>query len=152
LEIKIIQNDLFFRELSNRIADGERVRIRAKGNSMLPFIRDGKDEIVLEKTSYNSFQKGRLLLIKMPNENYILHRVKKISGNNILLNGDGNLLLFENCSRENAIAEATEVIRNGKSIKVGHFHWELYRLLWPKNYLLRRLGLALYRRIPFLNK
>lgn len=152
MEVKIIQNDLFFREVAKRITDGDRVRIRAKGNSMLPFIRDGKDEIIIDKLNVNSFQRGRLLLVRMPNDSYVLHRVKKINGNNIILNGDGNLKLYESCIRDQVIAESTEIIRNKKLIKVGSFRWNIYRYLWPQNYLLRRIGLALYRRNPFLKK
>jgi len=152
LEIKIIQNEIFFKEVANRIAEGERVRIRAKGNSMLPFIRDGKDEIILEQTMNSSFQKGRLLLVKLSDERFVLHRINKISDDNILLHGDGNLSLFERCSKNDVIAEATEVIRNGKIIKVGNFRWNIYKYLWPQNYILRRVFLALYRRNPFLKK
>lgn len=147
LETKVIQNSLFFKEIANRITHDERVRMRAKGNSMLPLIRDGKDEIVLEKPNKQSFQKGRLLLVQLADKRYLLHRVKKIDDTHILLQGDGNLSILESCNRDDVIAEATTVIRSGKAIKTGSFKWNLYRYLWPKSYLLRRIGLAIYRRI-----
>ncbi|WP_294082936.1 S24/S26 family peptidase [Proteiniphilum sp. UBA5384] len=149
METKIIQNEPFFREIAIRVAEGGRVRIRAKGNSMLPLIRDGKDEIILEKPTGRSFRKGRLLLVKLIGERYVLHRVKIISDNFIMLRGDGNLSVFETCAREDVIAEATEVIRNGKEIRVGSARWNLYRYLWPRNIFLRRVCLALYRRMLF---
>lgn len=144
---KIIQNDLFFLEVVNRISEGERVRIRAKGNSMLPFIRDAKDEIILEKPNKQSFQKGRLLLVRLKDGRYLLHRVKKIDDTHILLHGDGNLTILETCTTEDVIAEATVVIRNGKMIIKGSFRWNLYRYLWPRNSFLRRVGLGVYRRM-----
>ena len=144
---KTIQNNLFFSEIAARIAEGERVRIRAKGNSMLPFIRDGKDEIVLEKPNKQSFQIGRLLLVQMKDKAYILHRVKKIDNTHIILRGDGNLSMIESCSPVDVIAEAVAVIRNGKVIRRGSLRWNLYRYLWPGNFFLRRVGLAVYRRI-----
>lgn len=140
----IIQNRVFFHEVATRIADGERVCIRAKGNSMLPFIRDGKDKVILETTNATSFQEGRLLLVKLSGERYVLHRVKKISGNLILLHGDGNLSVFESSTKDEVIAEATEIIRNGKLIRVGSMRWNLFRHLWPGNLFLRRACLALY--------
>ena len=127
METKIIQNEPFFREVASRIAEGERVRIRAKGNSMLPLIRDGKDEVILEKTTDRSFKKDRLLLVKLIGERYVLHRVEIIADNLIVLHGDGNLSVFETCTREDVIAEATEVIRNGKGIRLGSTRWNLYR-------------------------
>ena len=144
---RTIQNNLFFVEVANRIAEGERVRIRAKGNSMLPFIRNSKDMIVLEKTNEQSFQKGRLLLVQLKDKRYVLHRVKKIDDTRILLHGDGNLSTFETCTYKDVIAEVTTVIRNGKEITRGSFRWNLYHNLWPQNLLVRRVFLGIYRRM-----
>lgn len=152
VETRIIRNDLFFPEVADRIAAGERVRIRAKGNSMRPFIRDDIDMIVLEKPNVQSFQRGSILLAHLPDGSYVLHRVKKTDKHRLLLYGDGNLSIFETCTPEDVIAEATGVIRNGKAIERGSFQWDLYRCLWPRNLFLRRVCLALYRRLPFIQK
>ena len=149
-ESRIIENNLFFNEVAERLNAGERVRIRAKGNSMLPFIRNSKDMIILSKPDIHSLQKGRLLLVHLADGRYVLHRVKKTEENSILLQGDGNLSIFERCSPRDVIAEVVCVIRNGKAIEQGSFRWNLYRCLWPGNYLMRRIFLALYRRIPIL--
>ena len=147
METKVIQNSLFFQEVASRIADGERVRIRVKGNSMLPFVRDTKDEVVLEQPTQQSFQKGRLLLVQMPSKSYLLHRVEKINNGKITLRGDGNLSIAETCTTGDVIAEATTVIRSGKAIQVGSPKWNLFRYLWPSNGFLRRVGLGVYRRV-----
>lgn len=144
---KIFQNNLFFLEVANRIGEGERVRIRAKGNSMLPMIRDGKDEVILEKPNEQSFQKGRLLLVQLSDERFVLHRVKKTNDTHLLLQGDGNLSFVEACTPHDVIAEATTVIRNGNAIRIDNLRWKMYRYLWPHNYLLRRIALGIYRRI-----
>ena len=147
---KTIQNNLFFAEIASRIADGERVRIRAKGNSMLPFIRDAKDEIILEKPNEQSFHKGRLLLVRLIGERYVLHRVKKIDDTRVILHGDGNLYTFETCTPADVIAEATTIVRKGKAIEIGSFRWNIYRYLWPNNSFVRRVYFAIHRRVPFL--
>ena len=148
METKVIQNSLFFQEVASRIADGERVRIRVKGNSMLPFVRDTKDEVVLEKPTQQSFRKGRLLLVQMPSKSYLLHRVEKIDNHTqITLRGDGNLSIAETCTTSDVIAEATTVVRSGKEIQVGSLQWNLFRYLWPSNPFLRRVGLGVYRRV-----
>ena len=123
------------------------MRMRAKGNSMLPFIRDSKDEVVLEKPNKQSFQKGRLLLVQLADKRYVLHRVEKIENNTIILRGDGNLSILESCTVDDVIAEVIAVMRGGKEIKVGSFKWKLYGYLWPQNAFLRRVGLGVYRRL-----
>lgn len=147
METRVIQNNLFFQEIASRIAEGERVRMRAKGNSMLPFIRDSKDEVVLEKPNKQSFQKGRLLLVQLADKRYVLHRVEKIENNAVLLRGDGNLSILESCTVDDVIAEVIAVMRGGIEIKVGSFKWKLYGYLWPQNAFLRRVGLGVYRRV-----
>ena len=147
METRVIQNNLFFQEIASRIAEGERVRMRAKGNSMLPFIRDSKDEVVLEKPNKQSFQKGRLLLVQLADKRYVLHRVEKIENNAVLLRGDGNLSILESCTVDDVIAEVIAVMRGGIEIKVGSFKWKLYGYLWPQNAFLRRVGLGVYRRL-----
>ena len=147
METRVIQNNLFFQEIASRIAEGERVRMRAKGNSMLPFIRDSKDEVVLKKPNKQSFQKGRLLLVQLADKRYVLHRVEKIENNTVLLRGDGNLSILESCTVDDVIAEVIAVMRGGKEIKVGSFKWKLYGYLWPQNAFLRRVGLGVYRRV-----
>lgn len=129
---------------------GGRVRIRGKGNSMLPFIRDRKDFLILSKPDKHSFRKGRLLLVHLADGHYVLHRVKKTDGKTIVLQGDGNLSKFETCFSNQVIAEAVCVIRNGKTIEQGSVCWNMYRYLWPQNYLMRRICLALYLRIDLL--
>ena len=148
MEIRIIQNKLFFKEVASRIAHGERVTIRVKGNSMLPFVRDVKDKVVLESPTQQSFQKGRLLLVQMPSKSYLLHRVEKIDNHTqITLRGDGNLSIAETCTTGDVIAEATTVVRSGKEIQVGSLQWNLFRYLWPSNPFLRRVGLGVYRQV-----
>lgn len=147
METKVIKNSLFFAEIASAVASGERVEIRAKGNSMLPFIRDGIDHIILEKPTQESFQKGRLLLFELSGSRYLMHRVKRVNGEQLLLQGDGNLSNLEGCTREQVIAQATAVIRGGKTIKEGSLRWNLFRYLWPSGKIARRVLLGLRRRL-----
>lgn len=147
METRIIQNKLFFKEVASRIAHGERVTIRVKGNSMLPFVRDVKDKVVLESPTQQSFQKGRLLLVQLADRRYLLHRVELVDREHITLRGDGNLDISETCTTYDVVAEAVAVIRDGKEIRVGSMQWNLYRYLWPRNRFLRRVGLGVYRRV-----
>lgn len=142
-----IPNELFFTEILHSIEEGKKVRINAKGNSMLPLIRDGKDVIVLERLSATSISPGNIVLAILPDGNYVLHRIEKIESSTCILRGDGNTHKFEYCKKESILAEATAVIRNGKTIEKNSFIWKMVKICFPKHPFLRRLFLAIFRRI-----
>nr|WP_311471701.1 S24/S26 family peptidase [uncultured Porphyromonas sp.] len=141
----VVGADEFFREILSRLASGKRVKIRAKGSSMLPLIRDTRDTIVLSALSEDSIQVGRLLLVRIP-QGYALHRVERIEGHIITLRGDGNPYQREQCTPDQVLAEATAILRGKKVIELGSRLWWCYEHLWPKHNFIRRLCLALYRR------
>ncbi len=142
-----VTNRVLFKEVADMVASGHRVEIVGKGNSMFPLIRGGKDKIVLRKTDSFSLEKGNLLLVKLANRNYVLHRVKKYNISTVTLQGDGNLSVVESCYVEDIIAEAVEVIRGRKRIIKGSFLWKIFRLLSEQPYGIRRVVLAVWRRV-----
>lgn len=142
-----LSNTVLFSEVSEMVGLGHRVQIAGKGNSMFPLIRDKVDMIVLQKTDNHSIQKGNLLLVKLAKGNYVLHRVRKYDDNTVILQGDANLYGFETCKKENVIAEAVEVIRGEKRITKKSFLWKLCRLLSMQHNYIRRVVLAVWRRV-----
>ncbi|MDI9605152.1 MAG: hypothetical protein QM305_07510 [Bacteroidota bacterium] len=142
-----VSNSVLFHEVAEMVSTGHRVEIVGKGNSMFPLIRGGIDKIVLRKTDNRSIEKGNLLLVKLANDNYVLHRVKKHDTHTVTLQGDGNLRGVETCRREDVIAEAVEVIRGNKRVTKGNFEWKLFHLLSLQPYGIRRVVLAVWRRV-----
>ena len=108
-----IGNDAFFSEVKKLLAEGKVVRLKARGRSMEPLIREGRDEIVL--SAYIEPKKGRIVLARTE-EGIVLHRIIGIDGNAVTLMGDGNLYQTESCSMEDVIAGVTSIVRNDKSI------------------------------------
>ncbi|MGI6572876.1 MAG: hypothetical protein ACOX19_05585 [Fermentimonas sp.] len=142
-----ISNSVLFHEVAEVVTLGHRVEIVGKGNSMFPLIRGDIDKIVLKKTDSRSIEKGNLLLVKLANDNYVLHRVKRYDTHTVTLQGDANLRGVETCRREDVIAEAVEVIRGTKRIIKGNFAWKLFHLLSLQPYGIRRVVLAVWRRV-----
>lgn len=153
LTVKHIDNRLFFDEAMKQLEQGNKVRMRARGSSMVPFIRDGRDVLVLERPGAASFRRGRLLAALLPGEDrYVIHRVARLRGERLWLRGDAVLTRKETCLHSDVVAEVTEVVRGDTSAKVGSLRWNLYRFLWPRNGFLRRAALAVYRRSTILQK
>ena len=94
----LLNNEAFFIEVSQMLQSGNSVTLRAKGNSMLPFIMEERDTVVLQKAE--AFAVGSVVLACLPGNRYVLHRVYRIKGEHIMLMGDGNLHATECCRRE----------------------------------------------------
>ncbi len=122
------------------LAEGNEVSLTPKGKSMLPFIQEGKDTVVLRKLPL--VKKGDIVLARLP-EHYVLHRVIAVGEETLTLMGDGNLHLKERCSREDVLGTVVQIERKGRKA-----HRPGRALLWRALLPCRRLLLALYR--PFL--
>lgn len=83
-----IPNRIFFEDLCQRIRTNRSVRILVAGNSMEPFLKNGKDFITLSALPPNySFRKGDVLLFVYGDE-YIVHRLHRMHGKTLYMKGD----------------------------------------------------------------
>ena len=70
---KTIGDDNYFALVDDLLKEGREVVITPKGNSMLPFIRNGRDEVVLTRLDRPA-ETGDILLAKI-GDRFIMHRV-----------------------------------------------------------------------------
>ena len=141
----VIPNSSLCLEIAKLIAEGESVSLKPKGNSMLPFIRGEKDCVLLVKP--DDIKLFDVVLACVAGEQYVLHRVVKINGNELTLMGDGNLRGCEICSVDNVVALAIEVVGDTKQYKCRdpkHI-WKVK--LWQRLQPIRRYLLVVYRLI-----
>ena len=134
-----VPNEILIPEIGRLLSEGREVELRPKGNSMLPFIRQGKDNVVLQKKV--SVAKGDIVLADLGSR-FVLHRVIKEEGENLTLMGDGNVRGTEKCRRKDVLGTVVTILRNGnKEVVPGK--GKVWRLLLP----VRRYLLAFYRRV-----
>ena len=136
---KVIPNDILIPQIGELLAEGREVELRPKGNSMLPFIRQEKDNVVLRKSDTVSV--GDIVLARA-GERFVLHRVIKQEGDALTLMGDGNIRGTESCRKGDVLGTVVVILRGGRrAVKPGK--GRLWRFLLP----VRRYLLAFYRRI-----
>ncbi len=134
-------------EEATRLAkEGLSVTLPVKGNSMLPFIIGGKESVILQKPDHPKL--GDVVLAWVENCRYVVHRIIKIDGHDVVLMGDGNIIGTEHCKIDDICAIATHVVSaDGKRHDL-YSKWRMRatRLWW---YLrpIRRYILAIYRRL-----
>lgn len=141
----LLDNDLFFTEILRLLDDGTTVTLRARGRSMFPFIVEGRDCVVLSRCRRVAI--GDIVLARLPEQGFVLHRVYGLEGDRLLLMGDGNLRATEQCRRDEVLATAVRILRNGRSISCDSRSERWRAALWRRLLPLRRVLLALCRRM-----
>jgi hypothetical protein len=107
---------------------------------MLPFIKNGRDSVVLASLS-RPLEVGDIILVQI-GPKYIMHRVFALDGDRITMMGDGNIKGNELCTLHDVIGIVTEIHKeNGKVVKPGE--GKFWRVIRP----LRRIILAFYKRV-----
>jgi len=136
---KTVPNDILIPQIGVLLSEGHEVELKPKGNSMLPFIRQDKDNVVLKKME--SVSKGDIVLADVGGR-FVLHRIIKEEGDNLELMGDGNIRGTEHCTRKDVLGTVIAVLKgNGRSVRPGK--GKIWRALLP----VRRYLLAFYRRV-----
>ena len=145
MQTKTVPNTALIHAIGKLIEEGKEVIFKQKGMSMIPFIRGGRDSVLLRKA--DELKVGDIALAEISEGRYVLHRIEKIEGETIVLMGDGNLVGRERCRREDVMAIAVKIIKDRREIDCqsqGHLrNAEIWRRLLP----VRRYLLAIYRRI-----
>ena len=127
--MKIIPNEIFFAQIESELAAGRSVSFKVKGNSMFPFLRNGKDTVSVAPVNKQLAHKDVVLF------NYkgrhVLHRIIKIEGNLYYIQGDGIYASLECCHKEDIVGVVTHISRNGaQPFSVDSFWWRFCSHLW----------------------
>lgn len=144
---RIISNDLYFAEVQRMLDEGKEVRIRIKGGSMRPFIQDG-DSVLLLAYSGGVLLPGSNLLAKHQGK-YVFHRYVGRKNGQIILAGDGNLVLREHIDPTDIIAVASVHYPQQSAEEINlNYRWARLRgLAWYRIRLLRRIVAKLERMV-----
>lgn len=142
--MKQIPNELFFSWVESEIAEGRSVRFRLKGHSMYPLLRNGRDEVLLYPCSAGELKPMDLILFKY-NGKHLLHRIIKIDGSRLYIQGDGSIKAKEQCTAADVVGKVKAVIRpSGKTISVDDWRWTLPSNIWQRAGFLRGLILRIH--------
>ena len=132
---KTLPNEVLLEDAGKLLAEGREVCITPKGNSMLPFIRNGEDSVTLKKLP--GAEVGDIVLARLGDRHYVLHRVIRARDGALTLMGDGNISGTEQCLQQDIMGTAVRI--NDRKPGKG----ALWRTLKP----IRRYLLAIYRRL-----
>lgn len=129
--------------LRELVEEGHEVSVQISGDSMVPFLH-GKRDTAFFKAPDRELKVGDIVFFQRANGQYILHRIVKIENGNYYIVGDAQSDIEGPISRQQIFALATEVIRNGKTLKPGDFKWTFFEKIWIKVIPLRSKLIRLY--------
>lgn len=142
-----LPNDVMLGSVRDLIKEGHPVVIMTKGVSMLPFIEGKKDSVLL--VAPEGLKPGDIALAEVVPGRYVLHRVRGVSADRVVLQGDGNYRGQEVCPPGQVCAKVKEIQHpDGSSTDPAsgrqQRRWRRWVAVPP---IVRRYWLALYRRI-----
>lgn len=144
---RIISNITLFDQATQQVALGKSVETPTKGSSMFPFIVGGKDSIIL--VAPTEIKVGDIVLAKIQDRHYIVHRIITIESSRITLMGDGNVKGVEHCTPQQICAKVQYIVHKGRKVNCDTPKQLRRAQLWRKLLPLRRYILAIWRRTPF---
>lgn len=142
----VLPNAVLLGEVKGLLAEGKDVVIPTKGNSMLPFIRGGRDCVNLRRLG--SLDVGDIVLAEIREGTYVLHRVFALDGDAVTLMGDGNIRGVEHCRRQDVAGTVLTVLKeNGREVDCRSPKAMRRARTWRRLMPFRRIILGFYRRL-----
>lgn len=140
-----LPNDAWLGEVSQMLKEGKPYAIYVKGYSMRPFIEHTRDRVFLEKR--DTYNVGDAVLAQIAPGHYVLHRIIEKQGDNLTLQGDGNVQGVEHCKEQDVSGVVTQYIRPNRIIPADDPKLVRRIKLWRSLRPIRRYLLFLYKAI-----
>lgn len=148
--MKAVTEEQIISDAVRFVNEGLAVTMRVKGRSMLPFILGGQESVVL--TRPGTIRPGDVVLARIDDRRYVLHRVMEIFPGKVVLMGDGNLRGQEICRPDQVLARADEVVSaDGSRRRLDTPRQQRRARLWRRLLPVRRWLLAIYKRTYLRN-
>ncbi len=129
--------------IRDALDSGGRVRFRVEGNSMLPWLRGGADDVILIPAGGRAWGVGDIVLIRDPKDRFILHRVTRRHGGEIWLMGDAQSETEGPWAEERVEAVVERVVHWGRDVDMSSFEARAFARIWRAVRPFRRRLLAL---------
>ena len=124
--IYIAEYDGLIREV---LSSGGEFRLYPRGTSMLPLLRQGIDSVALRQLDRPP-HKFDILFYRRADGSYILHRVKEVTANGLIMWGDNHTMLEYGVTDDMIIGYAARIFRGNKELDCQGLGYRLYLRLW----------------------
>lgn len=150
-----MKQESLLNDIESLVDVGDCFVLRVSGYSMLPLLGHSGDDIIVRRIAADQDIMHRIAMFRTPQKKIIVHRVIAVNGDEVILQGDGNLYEVERCSRTDIVGVVESVRRrSGREISCTTNRWCRCERLWLSQPLfVRHYLLAIMRRwLDFKNK
>lgn len=116
----------FAKIIMYKLAAGETVQLAVTGKSMLPFLEEGRDSVILEKIKKPP-KRGDIVLYCRKNGEYVLHRVVKRKKDFFWFSGDAQRRVEGPVGKRQLLAVCSGVVRGKKEYSKSSLLWLRYK-------------------------
>lgn len=111
--------------------EGKQIKISPHGFSMYPYLVSDRDEVILEKPK-REYRRGDIVLYRRDTGLYVLHRVHHVSKDHefYYMLGDSQKTVEGPLRKDQLLAIAVLLIRNGREISVNSFWYRVSYHIW----------------------
>ena len=114
--------------IRERLAAGESVCFSPHGTSMLPMLKDGRDQVILSPLP-SELKKYDLPLYRRENGQYVLHRIVKVKDDYTCM-GDNQFVPEKGLRHDQMIAVVTSFIHKGREYSTVCMRYRMYCRFW----------------------
>ena len=132
--------------IQEQLASGGSVELPVRGRSMRPFLKEGRDSVILRAPD-RPLQKYDVPLYQRPDGTYVLHRIVAVGKRSYVCMGDAQLVCEYGISYGRVIAYMTAVRRGDRLIDVRSQKHLFCVKAWHYSRLLRRFLWRVKRKI-----
>ncbi len=133
--------------MEDEINSGGEVRFKPRGTSMLPFLMEGRDEVILVRPP-ERLKVGDIPFYRRTDGSFILHRVVAVGKDgSYTMCGDNQFRRERGIMPEQIIGVVKAVYRKGKYIPSESLFFRLWGFFWPGFKLLKSVPRRAYHKL-----
>ena len=141
---KILPSAVLMPEYEALLREGAALPLVVSGESMLPFLRPGRDTVYLREPD-GALRAGDIAFFRRKNGDYILHRVVRAEKDGYWFLGDAQTRAEGPMPASCIIAAVTAVRRDERLIRPESPVWRFYAGPWQHMHRQRRILMRIYR-------
>ena len=127
--MKIVDTYEYVSVLKDVVDSGMGASLVVAGNSMSPFLVDGRDSIYFERPS-RPLRKGDMVFYQRESGQFVMHRIYDIRKEGLYIVGDAQVVVEGPVLPCRVFAVVTKVCRKGKWIGPNDFWWQFFARVW----------------------